>query len=241
MNAPTRPTRGTLYLIPNLLGVVEPSSVLPQRTIDVARELAHFVVETPRIARQFLKSLDPVHPLQAIAMSELNEHTPADRIPHCLAPVLRGYDLGLLSDAGAPGVADPGAYLVREAHAAGIKVVPLVGPSAVLLALMASGMNGQAFAFHGYLPAKPAPREAALRSLDREAATGATQLFIEAPYRNDALIAAVLAICGSDRRFCVAVDLTLPSEQIICRTIAEWRAAKETSFTKRPAMFLLGA
>lgn len=241
MNAPAQPTHGTLYVIPNLLGVVEPSAVLPQRTIDVARSLAHFVVETPRVARQFLKSLDPVRPLQAIAMSTLDEHTPADRVARYLAPIRQGHDLGLLTDAGAPAVADPGAALVREAHAARVKVVPLVGPSAVLLALMASGMNGQAFAFHGYLPVKPAPREAALRNLDRAAASGATQLFIEAPYRNDAVIAAVLATCRGHLRFCVAADLTLATEQVACRTVAEWRAAKASPLAKRPAMFLLGA
>ena len=238
MNAPAR---GTLFVIPNLLGVVEPAAVLPRRTIDVARGLAHFVVETPRIARQLLKSLDPVRPLQAIAMTTLDEHTPPDRVAQHLAPALGGHDLGLLTDAGAPAVADPGAALVREAHAAGVRVVPLVGPSAVLLALMASGMNGQSFAFHGYLPVKPGPREAALRALDRAAAAGATQLFIETPYRNDAVIATVLATCGKDLRFCVAADLTLASEHIVCRAIRDWRAAPPLSFSRRPAMFLLGA
>jgi len=231
---------GTLYVIPSLLGVVEPAAVLPRRTIDVARELTHFVVETPRFARQFLKSLGPTRPLQSIAMSELNEHTAADRIPECLEPALQGHDLGLRTDAGAPGVADPGALLVRAAHLAGVRVVPLVGPSAVLLALMASGMNGQAFAFHGYLPAKPGAREAALRALDRVAAAGPTQLFIETPYRNDALVASVLATCRPGLRFCAAVDLTLPSERIVCRTIGQWRAAPPLSLAKRPAIFLLG-
>jgi 16S rRNA (cytidine1402-2'-O)-methyltransferase len=239
--APSESTRvGTLYVIPSLLGVVEPAAVLPRRTIDVTRALAHFVVETPRIARQFLKSLAPTRPLQAIAMSELDEHTPEDRVPQYLIPALRGHDLGLLTDAGAPGVADPGTSLVRAAHAGGVSVVPLVGPSAVLLALMASGLNGQAFAFHGYLPVKAAPRDATLRGLDRAAGAGPTQLFIEAPYRNDALIAAVLATCRKELRFCVAADLTLPTERIVCRTIGEWRAAAPMSFAKRPAMFLLG-
>ena len=239
MIAPVRPTRGTLYVIPSLLGVVEPSAVLPQRTIDVVRALSHFVVETPRIARQFLKSVGLSRPLRDVATSTLDEHTPADRVFQHLEPALRGHDLGLLTDAGAPGVADPGAALVKAAHIEGIGVVPLVGPSAVLLALMASGMNGQAFAFHGYLPVKPEARAAALRGLDRSA-TAATQLFIEAPYRNDAVVAAVLATCRKELRFCVAVDLTLPTEHVVCRTIAEWRAAPPLSFAKRPAMFVLG-
>ncbi len=241
MNAPVHSRElGTLYVIPSLLGLVPPDVVLPQRTMDVARGLSHFVVETPRIARQFLKTLGLHRPLQSIAMTELNEHTPSRRIAELLTPVLRGHDLGLLTDAGCPGVADPGAPLVQAAHVAGVKVVPLVGPSAVLLALMASGMNGQAFAFHGYLPVKAAPREAALRTLDRAAAVGVTQLFIETPYRNDAMIAAVLSACRPELRFCVAADLTLPTQQVLCRTIAEWRSPPPTSLGKRPALFLLG-
>jgi 16S rRNA (cytidine1402-2'-O)-methyltransferase len=231
---------GTLYLVPNLLGVVPPSAALPRRTIDVARSLAHFVVETPRVARQFLKTLEPDRPLQSIAMTELDEHTPAERVPPLLAPALAGHDLGLLTDAGCPGIADPGASLVLAAHRAGVKVVPLVGPSAVVLALMASGMNGQAFALRGYLPVKPGPRTDALRTLDRAAGAGETQLFIETPYRNDAMVAAVVSTCRPMLRFCVAADLTLETETIVCRTIAEWRAAPPPAIGKRPAMFLLG-
>jgi 16S rRNA (cytidine1402-2'-O)-methyltransferase len=231
---------GNLYVIPSLLGVVPPAQVLPQSTIDVARRLSHFLVETPKIARQFLKGLDSQRSLSSIAMAELNEHTASERIPELLTPALQGHDLGLLTDAGCPGIADPGAPLIAAAHRAGIRVVPLVGPCAVLLALMASGMNGQAFAFHGYLPAKPAPRNEALRALDRAAATGATQVFIETPYRNDAMVAGVLASCRPTLRFCAAVDLTLPTEQVVCRTIAAWRAAPRADLGKRPAIFLLG-
>jgi 16S rRNA (cytidine1402-2'-O)-methyltransferase len=232
--------RGTLYVIPSLLGVVPPAAALPQRTIDIARRLSHFVVETPKLARAFLKTLDPLHPLQSIAMAELSEHTPGQRAAELLAPALAGHDVGLLSDAGCPGVADPGAPLMRAAHRAGVRVVPLVGPSAVLLALMASGLDGQRFAFHGYLPAKPAARQDALRALEPSAARGATQVFIETPYRNDAIVDAVVSLCGPELRFCVAADLTLPSEQIVCRTIAEWRAGSRAPFGKRPAIFLLG-
>ena len=231
---------GRLYVIPSLLGLVPPPNVLPQRTIEIANALTHFVVETPKIARQFLKTLDPDRALRTIDMAELNEHTTASRIPEFLEPALQGRDLGLITDAGCPGVADPGAPLIAAAHGAGVRVVPLVGPSAVLLALMASGMNGQAFAFHGYLPAKPAPREDVLRALDRAAAGGVTQIFIETPYRNEALIAAALSASRPVLRFCAAVDLTLPSEQIICRTIAQWRATARADLGKRPAIFLLG-
>lgn len=239
MTTPAR-SHGRLYVIPSLLGVVAPTAVLPRHTIEIARSLSHFVVETPRTARQFLKTLETCRPLAQIAMTELNEHTPPESVPGLLDPALRGFDLGLLTDAGCPGVADPGALLVRAAHRAGVQVVPLVGPSAVLLALMASGMNGQDFAFHGYLPAKPAPREVALRALDRAAESGATQIFIETPYRNAVLIAAVLAVCRTALRFCAAVDLTLPSEQVVCRTVGEWRSAAASAIGKRPAIFLLG-
>jgi len=232
---------GRLYLVPNLLGVVPPETVLPARTIDIARRVQHFVVETPKIARQFLKTLGSNHALQELQLSELNEHTPQDRVEALLAPALAGWDIGLLSDAGCPGVADPGATLVAAAHRAGVLVVPLVGPSALLLALMASGMNGQAFAFHGYLPAKPGPRSAALKALEREIArSGVTQLFIEAPYRNEAMIEAVLASCAPTLRFCIAVDLSLPSEQVVSRSIEAWRKAPRPALAKRPAMFLLG-
>ena len=236
-----RAEAGKLYLLPNLLGAVEPASVLPARTLAVARRLRHFVVETPKAARAFIKSLPSEHALQDIAIAELNEHTPARDVAALLAPVLAGEDVALLSDAGCPGVADPGAPLVAAAHRAGVTVVPLVGPSALLLALMASGMNGQNFVFHGYLPVRAEARAAALRALDAAAAgSGATQLFIETPYRNEAIAAAVLAVCRPRTLFCVAVDLTLPSEQIVRRTVEEWRTAPTLRLSGRPAMFLLG-
>ncbi len=239
MTAP-RERLGRLYVIPSLLGVVPPANVLPQRTIVIASTLTHFVVETPKIARRFLKTLAPDRVIQAIAMTELSEHTALARIPELLEPALHGHDLGLITDAGCPGVADPGAPLVAAAHRAGVEVVPLVGPSAVLLALMASGMNGQAFAFHGYLPAKPEARAESLRTLDRQAANGVTQIFIETPYRNDAVVAAVLSACRPGLRFCVAVDLTLPTELILSRSIEAWRAAARVALAKRPAIFLVG-
>ena len=236
-----RAEAGKLYLLPNLLGAVEPASVLPARTLAVARRLRHFVVETPKAARAFVKSLPSEHALQDIAIAELNEHTPARDVAALLAPVLAGEDVALLSDAGCPGVADPGAPLVAAAHRAGVTVVPLVGPSALLLALMASGMNGQNFVFHGYLPVRAEARAAALRALDAAAAgSRATQLFIETPYRNEAIAAAVLAVCRPRTLFCVAVDLTLPSEQIVRRTVEEWRTAPTLRLSGRPAMFLLG-
>jgi 16S rRNA (cytidine1402-2'-O)-methyltransferase len=237
----SRPLPGRLYLVPNLLGVVPPEEVLPQRTIEVARALDYFVVETPKAARQFIKSLRTEHAIQSIDFATLDINTPPERVPQMLEPALNGADLGLLSDAGCPGVADPGALLVAAAHRAGLRVVPLVGPSAVLLALMAAGMNGQQFAFHGYLPVPAEARIKALRALDEAVArNGVTQIYIETPYRNDAMLAATLAACRATTELCVAADLTLPTEQVIRRPIAKWRDAARTSLSRRPAIFLLG-
>ncbi len=184
-----RPTPGRLFVIPNTLGGVAPAEVLAGRTLEVARRLSHFVAETPKLARAFLKSIDSQHALQSITISELSEHTRPEDVARLLQPALDGHDLGLVSDAGCPGIADPGALLVAAAHDAGVIVVPLPGPSAILLALMASGMDGQRFVFHGYLPAKTDARAAAIRALDAATARdGATQIFIETPYRNDAML-----------------------------------------------------
>ncbi|HVR94824.1 MAG TPA: SAM-dependent methyltransferase [Casimicrobiaceae bacterium] len=218
-----------------------PAEVLPQRTIDVARALKHFVVETPKAARQFIKSLQSAQPMQSIDFATLDVNTPPKRVAQLLQPALNGEDLGLLSDAGCPGVADPGALLVAAAHRAGVRVVPLVGPSAVLLALMAAGMNGQQFAFHGYLPVAPEARIKSLKALDDAVArSGFTQIYIETPYRNDALLAATLAACRASTELCVAADLTLPTEQVIRRPIAQWRDSARTELSRRPAIFLLG-
>jgi len=236
-----RPLPGRLYLVPNLLGVVPPEEVLPQRTIEVARALKHFVVETPKAARQFIKSLRAARPIQSIDFATLDVNTPPERVPQLLEPALNGADLGLLSDAGCPGVADPGALLVAAAHRAGLRVVPLVGPSALLLALMAAGMNGQQFAFHGYLPVAAQARIKALKALDEAIARdGATQIYIETPYRNDAMLAATLAACRATTELCVAADLTLPTEQVIRRPIGKWRDAERAELSRRPAIFLLG-
>jgi 16S rRNA (cytidine1402-2'-O)-methyltransferase len=238
---PSRQSQGRLYLVPNLLGVVPPAEVLPERTVAIARGLEHFVVETPKAARQFIISLRSERPIQLIDFATLDVDTPADRVPALLQPAIDGKDLGLLSDAGCPGVADPGALLVAAAHRAGIRVVPLVGPSAILLALMAAGMNGQQFAFHGYLPVPTEARVKALKTLDDAVArSGATQIYIETPYRNDAMLAATLATCRTGTELCVAVDLTLPTEQVIRRSITNWRRAGRVEFNRRPAIFLLG-
>jgi 16S rRNA (cytidine1402-2'-O)-methyltransferase len=233
---------GRLFLVPNLLGIVPPENVLPARTIAVARGLAHFVVENAKPARQFLKSLAPALPLQSIAIAEIGASPTPQRCAELLAPARAGHDLGLLSDAGCPGVADPGALVVAAAHRDRMTVVPLVGPSSILLALMASGMNGQGFVFHGYLPVKGEARAAALRGLETESRhTGYAQLFIETPYRNAALLQSLVATCKPGTRLCVAVDLTLATESVESRTVGDWRGRDFAHYAKRPAMFVLQA
>ena len=231
---------GTLYLVPNLLGAVPPVNVLPARTIDVARGLTHWVVETPKAARAFIKTLDPPQPIAALTIHELGAAPTADHLESLLAPLRGGADVGLLSDAGCPGVADPGAALVAAAHVAGLRVIPLVGPSAILLALMASGMNGQVFAFHGYLPAKADGRAAALQRLESESrAHGQAQLFIETPYRNEAMLGAIASVLQPGTLVCIAADLTLPSETIERRSARDWKRRDHAQFAKRPALFVL--
>ncbi len=233
-------TRGRLFLVPNLLGVVPPDAVLPARTIAVARTLSQYVVENAKPARAFLKSLEPASPLRTIDIAELGEQPPPARCAELLAPARAGEDIGLLSDAGCPGVADPGALLVAQAHREGISVVPLVGPSSILLALMASGMNGQGFAFHGYLPVKPDARADAIRRIEADSiATGHSQLFIETPYRNAALLAALIATLRPSSRLCVAADLTLATESIVSLPIRAWRDRDAALYAKRPAIFVL--
>ena len=180
---------GTLYLIPTPLGPKPLDHVLPEETRRIAARLTHFIVEHPKTARAFLKEVGTATPLQQLHLAELSEHTPAAALQDLLAPLLAGEDAGLMSEAGCPAVADPGANLVRLAHASGIPVKPLIGPSSILLALMASGLAGQRFSFHGYLPAKTDERERALKELEKRAEKeDATQIFIETPYRNQAML-----------------------------------------------------
>lgn len=214
----------TLYLIPVPLGPVSPDACLPPDTLAVARRLDHFVVERAKTARAHLKAMAHPQPLQALHIEELNEHTPAAAIPPLLAPLRAGHDVGLLSEAGCPAVADPGAALVLAAHRENIPVVPLVGPSSILLALMASGLGGQRFAFHGYLPAKEPERGQAIRELEKTARKGkSTQLFIETPYRSAALLEALAATLAPDTLISVGADLSLPSQLIRTHSASSWR------------------
>lgn len=232
--------KGTLYLIPCNLGDTQPEQVLPQHVIDIARKLSHFVVEQPKTARRFLATLKPEQPIQSLNFASLNQHTPDAELPNLLAPLLAGHDVGIISEAGCPGIADPGANLVNLAHRKNIRVIPLVGPSSILLALMASGLNGQCFAFHGYLPIEDNDRMKAITSLEAESIKrNQTQLFIETPYRNDKLFTALLRHCRPQTLLCVASDLTSPDEEIKTHTISHWKSTAQPSLNKRPSMFLL--
>jgi len=231
----------SLYLIPVPLGPVSPDACLPPDTLAVARRLDHFVVERAKTARAHLKAMGHPQPLQALQLSELNEHTPAAAIPALLAPLKAGHDVGLLSEAGCPAVADPGAALVLAAHRENIPVVPLIGPSSILLALMASGLGGQRFAFHGYLPAKEPERSQQIRELEKIARRDhATQLFIETPYRSVALLDALASALAPDTLISVGADLSLPSQLIQTRSARAWRGQADT-VKDRLVVFGLGA
>jgi len=233
---------GRLVLLPAMLADVDASCVLPEATLIAARSITHFVVENAKPARAFLKSAGHPGPLQSLAIVELGDQPSPARCSELLAPVRAGHDLGLMSDAGCPGIADPGALLVAAAHREGFTVVPLVGPSSLLLALMASGLNGQGFAFHGYLPVKPEPRAEALRRLEAQSLrSGHAQMFIETPYRNEAMLASVLANCRPETRVCIAADLTGPDESIATHTVLEWRRCDGSRYARRPAIFILQA
>lgn len=235
---------GTLYLIPNTLGSHDTlSAVLPVDVQEIAARCTHFVVENPKVARNFLKAVGITTPLQEVTMGELNVNTPDADIKKLLTPLLAGQDVGLISDAGCPAVADPGARLVAAAHGAGIAVQPLVGPSSILLALMGSGLNGQKFAFHGYLPIDAAQRQAELKKLENESrAAQQTQMFIETPYRNMQLFEALCKLLNPQTKLCLGVDLTLPTEFILTLTVGEWQKRLKNSnlpdLHKRPTLFL---
>jgi 16S rRNA (cytidine1402-2'-O)-methyltransferase len=231
---------GRLFLLPAWLAEdTDPAAVIPAPVLERIRALDVFVVEDAKSARRFLAACGHPRPMREIVMAELNEHTPSEQVASLLQLALAGQDVGVLSEAGVPAVADPGAALVAEAHRHGVSVVPCVGPSSILLSLMASGLEGQRFRFAGYLPAESSARRAALVELEQRSARDAeTQVFIETPYRNDALLADALATCKPQTRLAVAADLTAPSEWIRMDAVAGWRE-KPAAIGKRPAIFLL--
>lgn len=231
---------GTLYLIPCPIAETPPFDVLPAVNGNIIASLDYFIVENTRSARRFISSAKLGNPIDSLEFAELNEHTQPQEIELLIRPILAGRDAGVISEAGVPGVADPGADVVALCHQHGIKVIPLVGPSSILMALMASGLNGQSFAFNGYLPVKPPERTKAIRHYEKRAQSERqSQMFIEAPYRNAKLFDDFLSICGPATRLCVACDITGPEALIVTATIKEWKARPKPEINKRPAIFII--
>jgi 16S rRNA (cytidine1402-2'-O)-methyltransferase len=234
------PQTGALHLLPVGLGPASPAATHPAELLGCFDALDYFIAERAKSARAELKRLGYSHPIQAAEIHELPERLDAASIDALLAPIVSGRAGGLLSEAGCPAVADPGALIVRRAHELQIRVIPHVGPSSLLLALMASGLNGQSFAFHGYLPQKPEERAQAIRHLEHESAKQKrTQLFIETPYRNSAMFASLLDCCAPSTLICVARSLTSPNEWVLTRNIAAWKKHGLPDLDRQPTVFLL--
>ncbi len=241
MNSKDDELRAGLYLLPVPLAP-EATDTIPSRVHQILLQIRHFIVERTRTARRFIRKMAPDCVIDELEFAELDKHRDSNDYHRLLAPALEGKPVALLSEAGCPVIADPGSRLIATAHEMGIAVFPLVGPSSVLLALMASGMSGQAFCFHGYLPAKRNLLAEALRRLERNSARhGQTQIFIEAPYRNHQVLEEALKVLAPTTRLAVAADLTAPQETIRSATIKAWRTAPPLHLHKRPAVFVLSA
>ena len=231
--------QAALYLIPVNISSAATAAVMPQENMETARRIKHFIVENVRTARRFLKSVDPGIDIDSITFTELSEHTPESEGPAMLAPIEAGEAVGVMSEAGCPAVADPGALAVAEAQRRGMRVIPLVGPSSLLLALMGSGFNGQSFAFLGYLPFESSKRSRAFSDMQRDIAhRRQTQIFIETPYRNNKLIAELCRRMPAEMLLCVASDLTGPDEKITTMPLRRWATARY-DYDRRPTVFLL--
>lgn len=230
---------GKLYLIPSPLGDNNPNEVIPQPVLDLLCTLTHFVVEEIRTARRYLSKAGLKGKIENLTFYELNEHTNAAQIESYIKILKDGNNVGLISEAGLPAVADPGAQLVALAHNNNIEVVPFVGPSSLMLALMASGLNGQCFAFTGYLPVKPDERKAKIKLIEKVSTQlKQSQIIIETPYRNNQLFADMLSVCSSNTKICVAADITLPTQTIITKSVAAWKKAP-IDIGKRPCVFVM--
>jgi 16S rRNA (cytidine1402-2'-O)-methyltransferase len=230
---------GKLYLIPTTLGEMNPEDVLPQtikRSIDF---IDHYIVENEKTARRFIKTVHPEKKQPSLHISVLNKHTETHEHQEFIKPLLNGQNIGLMSEAGCPGVADPGAVIVKLAHEKGIQVVPLVGPSSILLAVMASGMNGQSFAFNGYLPIDKGEKKSALKNFEKLSfEKNQSQLFIETPYRNNKLIEDLLVTLQPNTNLCIACDITLPTEYIKTLAVKDWKKQK-VDLHNRPCIFII--
>jgi 16S rRNA (cytidine1402-2'-O)-methyltransferase len=233
-------TRGLLHLLPVGLGPSDSAATHPAKVLNQFEALDYFIAERAKTARAELKRLGYSRAIQVAEIHELPARLDTQAIDALLAPILAGRDGGLVSEAGCPAVADPGALIVRRAHELGIRVIPHVGPSSLLLALMASGLDGQSFAFHGYLPQKPDERALAIKQLERESAKlQRTQLFIETPYRNTAMLASLLEACAPSTLICVARSLSTAGEWIATRSVANWKKSGLPDLDRQPTVFLL--
>lgn len=231
--------KGTLYLIPTTLGdTAETADVIPMKVNSIINQIDEYIVENEKSARHYLKKAGIQKPLQELILHPLNQHTAPHEISGYLKSIGEGKNIGVISEAGCPGVADPGAEVVAIAHERNIKVVPLVGPSSILLSLMASGFNGQSFTFHGYLPKERTERIKKLKELEKAANRKQTQLFIETPYRNTHLLEDIVSTCESNTLLCIACDITLPSEFIKTKRVSEWKK-QLPDINKKPTIFLM--
>lgn len=233
-------SKGILYLIPSLLGDAGIERSLPAYNLEIIRSLDEFIVEDIRSARRFLIKAKIEKPIDSLIFHLCNEHSKNEDMDFIMKNLMNGKNAGLISEAGCPSIADPGAEIIQFAHRTNIRVVPLVGPSSILLALISSGLNGQNFAFNGYLPKKEPDRMRAIKQLEALVwQKNQTQLFIETPYRNDAILKEILKICRDETLLCVASDITLPGELIKTQPVKAWKASRQ-SFNDHPAVFLLG-
>ncbi|MFA0961982.1 SAM-dependent methyltransferase [Roseivirga sp. BDSF3-8] len=233
--------KGTVYLIPSVLAPDSAPTVIPEQIRDVVRKTDYYLVENIRTARRYISSLKTGAVIESLEFNELDKKTPDHIVKKLLKPACEGRSIGIISEAGCPGVADPGARAVEEAHRLGLNVVPLTGPSSFLLALMASGFNGQSFEFHGYLPIKAGERKKALGKLENDSRRNRkTQIFMETPYRNDKMVESILANCQASTKLCIAVNISGSDEFIYSAPITEWKKLKR-SFHKQPAVFLIYA
>ena len=231
--------KGRLFLIPSPLGDNDPAEVIPAGVLSMLPSISTYVVEAVRTARRYLSAAGLKGHVQDLEFHELNEHTTPEEVEALMKLFDDGRDVGLITEAGLPAVADPGAQLVRLCHRHGVEVVPMSGPSSLMLALMASGLNGQSFAFLGYLPAKTEERRQALRSIEKHSSTARqTKIFIETPYRNESLLADILSVCRADTEVCIAANITMPDAFIRTKTAGEWKKSVPT-IGKRPCVFLI--
>ena len=229
---------GKIYLIPVTLGGDDYLKVIPEKVISLTKMLRYFIVEDLRSARRYLRLIEKSFPIDESVFFELNKHTPESDISGFLDPVMKGHDIGILSEAGLPGIADPGAKIVALAHKKRLRVIPLSGPSSIILALISSGFNGQNFSFNGYLPVKPAEKISRIRELEMKAREGYAQLFMETPYRNQKMFESIVSACSNETLLCIASDITLPDEDIRTMNIGEWKK-NIPSLNDRFVMFLL--